>query len=71
MDIACNCKIGFHVVKIHLPVIPVYPLGLAEGPITATNVASSRAVILFAGKASHCWHESWTLAQLSAGARPS
>ena len=60
----------FHIVKIHLPVIPVYPLGLAEGPITATKVASSRAVILFAGKASHCWHDSWTLAQLSAGVRP-
>ena len=36
------------------PVIAVYPLGFAEGPITATKVASSRAVKVLLGKASHC-----------------
>ena len=50
--------------------IPVYPLGFADGPITASKVASSRVVIVFEGKVSHCWQDSSTLAQLSAGVRP-
>ena len=36
----------------------VYPLGFAEGPITATKVAASFTVNVFLGKGSHCWHVS-------------
>ena len=35
------------------PVMPVYPLGLAAGPITATKVASSRTVKVEVGNTSH------------------
>ena len=48
----------------------VYPLGFAEGPITTSNVASCRAMILSEGKASHCWHISSTPLHSSSGARP-
>ena len=48
----------------------VYPLGFAEGPITATKVVFSRAMNLFLGKGSHCWQVSWTPSHSFTGSRP-
>ena len=36
------------------PVIAVYPLGFADGPITAMNVVFSRAINLSGTNGSHC-----------------
>ena len=53
-----------------LPAIAVYPLGLAAGPIAATNVVSSRAVNFALGNASHSSHVRSTSTHSSNGSRP-
>ena len=58
------------ITKLGSPVMAVYPLGFPAGPITATNVASSRAVNVLAGKAGHCWQDSCTPLHSSTGLRP-
>ena len=53
------------------PVMAVYPLGFAAGPMTATKVASSRMMKLLVGNGSHCWQSKETpLHSFRGGSRP-
>ena len=68
----CTCDHHMHIYTIcmYSPVMAVYHLGFAEGPITATKVVLSRAVNLFIGKGSHCRQDSWTPVHSSIESRP-